>query len=308
MNADTSAKIIGRTVFYTRLGIGVFDRRWWEFRIRLFGATTLPSVGRLCAAGAVWIIFVDEDMDPKMLGSFRALVHSVGLEHAVTFAPVQFYFDAFAELEKFASARFKDGQNVGLVRIDDDDALASDFLDRCHSQLLNGNYEPALITLSAGWEVSLADRKMRPIQLEFGSMNTFFYGPTTLIRSFAEVGHHRLQGWATKNGLRIVVDDSPRPSFMYMRHKQSDTSFGARRSAILSDPGCRSMTQASYEAFGIDHQKLLGWRQHAIAAPSTGRKKTWEISATMLGEASRLRKELQEVKNRLRDTTSDVFD
>jgi hypothetical protein len=298
----------GPVVFYTRMGIGVFDPRWWDYRIRLFAATTLPSVSRFCTLGAEWIIFIDEDMDPSTLKSLQDLIHSAGLEKSVTFAPVQFHFDAFAELAAFAGARVKAGQNVGLIRIDDDDALASDFLVRCHSRLVEVEFEPAIITLSAGWEVSLAERKMRPINLEFMSLNTFFYGPISLVQSFAQAGHHRLIDWAPRNGLHVIVDDDPHHSFMYMRHKQSDTSFGARRKAILEDEGCRFLTQASYSSFGIDQQRLGDWRDHAKNAPSTGRNKTWEISATIVEDASRLRKELLSKKIQLRELTSEVFE
>jgi hypothetical protein len=298
----------GPTIFYTRLGIGVFDQRWWDFRLRLFAATTLPSVGRFCSSGAHWIIFIDEDLESATLGTLRELVDSAGLEHAITFAPVQFHFDAFSALKTFANARIGDDQNVALIRIDDDDALSYDFVDRCQTVLSRQGRVPSLITMPMGWEVSLADRKMRPMKLEFGSMNTFFFGPVYLVQSFAQVGHHRLEEWARKNGIRVIVDDDPRPSFMYVRHKQSDTSYGARRTAILKDEDCRFLTQASYSSFGIDQQRLDDWRQHASNAPSTGRNKTWEISASIVNEASQLRKELRERKDQLRRLTSDVFE
>lgn len=294
-------------IFYTRMGIGVFDPRWWDYRLRLFAATTLPSVGRFCRPGTEWIIFIDKDMDSETLKILRALVASVGLEHLVTFAPVQFHFDAFAELEAFASARAAEGQKVGLIRIDDDDALASDFLDRCLSLVARVDYDASLVTLPGGWEVSLADRKMRPISHEFMSMNTFFYGPASLVQSYAQVGHHRLAEWAQKNALNVIVDNEPSRSYMYMRHKQSDTSFGARRTAILEDEGCRFMTQASYSTFGIDQENLGQWREHAKNAPSTGSNKTWEISASIVDEAAKLRKELLSMKLQLRQLTTDVF-
>lgn len=304
---DLQADVVGPTIFYTRMGIGVFDPRWWEYRIRLFAATTLPSIGRFCSSDAEWIIFVDDDMDRRTLTSVQGLIHAAGLERVVTFAPVQFHFDVFPLLARFASERAGVGKNVGLVRIDDDDALASSFLNRCHSLLTRVNFEPSLISLAAGWEVSLADRQMRPKNHGFMSMNTFFYGPVSLVQSYAQVGHHRLVEWAPRNDLHVIVDSDPSPAFMYMRHKQSDTSFGARRRAILEDEACRFLTQASYSEFGIDQQQLGNWRDHSRTAPSTGPNKTWEISASIVEEASELRKELLSRKRLLRELTSDVF-
>lgn len=297
----------GRTIFYTRLGIGVFDPKWWDYRLRLFAAVTLPSVGRFCSPDVQWVIFIDEDMDQSTLSKVEGLVISAGLESSVTFVPLQFHFDAFDVLARLASSRAEGDGNIGLVRIDDDDALSADFIARCFGLLLKQDSAPALITLPAGWEVSLADRKMRPITLEFGSMNTFYFGPVALVQSFAAVGHHRLGAWAPKHGLQVIVDTDPRPAFMYMRHKQSDTSFGAHRSSILGDEAARFMTQATYAQFGIDQENLNVWRDYARTAPSTGANKTWEVAASVVADASRIKKELNSKKDTLRKLGSDVF-
>lgn len=285
-------------MFYTRLGIGVFDPLWWEFRLRLFAAVTLPSIARFCQQGATWALLIDEDMPPAALSRVTAHLQAARIADQVGLIPAQFHFDAPAALARFVGERFGSG-HVGLIRIDDDDALSAGFLDRAYAHVPDVHAaEPTIVTLTRGWEVSAADRKMRPLQLEFGSINTLFWGPARLAETYASTGHHRIREWAQARNGHIVSDPSGPWAYLYLRHKQSDSSYPARRRVIVEDPRSRFMTQAVYEDAGIDVASFLEWRAYAQDAPVLP-DKTWERASSLLGEVVRLRGEVGRKKQEL---------
>ncbi|RCK68250.1 hypothetical protein DT076_16505 [Desertihabitans brevis] len=293
-----------RTWFYTRVGIGIFDEAWWEFRTRLFAATILPSVARFCQQGARWVLVIDEDLSDSRVAALKAMVAEAGITSQVTLLPVQFHTDLFDALHVLLLEQ-ADERRVGIVRVDDDDALAADFLSRASQHLRED--ASALVTMTSGWEVALAERKKRPMELRFGSLNTLYWGLPDTFRSYAAVGHHNLPIWAEKNGIPVVADSEGDRMFMYMRHKQSDSSFGGRRKAILEDPAVHDMTAEAIERFGLDPDRYTAWREFARTAPGTGSAKTWALAADIVAAARAEPEKRAEHKRRLIEATRNVL-
>lgn len=292
--------------FYTRLGIGVFDPQWWKFRLLLFAATALPSVARFCRQGAHWAIFVDDQMDDATLTRVKGLIDQEGIGGNVHLVPIQFNFDLPARLHQLISDRHFGNENVSLIRIDDDDAVAENVLTRFADSLPSGD-NPTLVSLIRGWEVALAERKMRPMFLEYGSLNTMFHGPTSMVEAYAGTGHHQLKSWAVTAGLRMVLDAGHDRSFMYVRHKQSDSSFATRRAAIMRDRGCRDVTRSTLQRFGINEDRMQAWREYARTAPGMGNRKTWDIASDINERAYFAANDRHSLKQELISATSSIL-
>lgn len=295
-----------RTWFYTRLGIGVFDPQWWNFRILLFAATTLPSVARFCRQGAHWAIFIDDQMDDAVLTRVKGFIDEEGIGGNVHLVPIQFNFDLPARLHQLIDERHTGNENVSLIRVDDDDAIAENVLTRFADSLPSGDY-PTLVSLIRGWEVALAERKMRPIFLEYGSLNTMFHGPKSMVETYTGTAHHQQKTWAVTAGLHMVLDAGHERSFMYIRHKQSDSSFATRRAAILRDRGCRDVTRSTLHRFGINEDRMHAWREYARTAPSTGSRKTWDIASDIVERAAGAADDRHALKRELIKATSIVL-
>lgn len=284
------------TFFYTRMGIGISDRRWWEFRLRLFAAVTLPSVARHCRDGAKWILFIDSAMDADLINRLKKLVIGEGIEKRVQIAPIDFVNDIPENLQKICN-----GNNyVRIVRIDDDDAISADFFDRVPTGV-------GLYTLPLGYEIALTERKMIGVNRPFLSLNTIYSGPTSLVESYAWVGHHRLPEWAVTHSMPVVEIDSKSRSFLYVRHKQSDTSYGGRRKLIVESPSVVYLTAGAKDRFGVDDAALEEWRAFARTAPAAPASKTWDRTAKLNAEADACKKKLKQIKDQIRAETADIF-
>lgn len=283
---------------YTRFGIGISDPQWWDFRTRLFQAVTVPSMMRHVRAGVQWVIFVDADLP----ASTRKVLDSItGIQGKgrVLVRPLRFA----CELPEALAAEIGTDEMVGLSRLDDDDAISEDFFEALQNEEI-----PCVVSQSWGYEVDLATRVMRPIHSPLLSLNTTFIGPASLVAEYARIGHHRVGVWAGKRGLPVKeVRSATGYSFIYSRHKQSDTSFGSRRRAILEDPNSTPLTQATRMRFGFDETVFQAWREFAQTAPSTPASKTWDKTAELNAEAHRLCTELAKIRIQLRRTTADVF-
>lgn len=283
---------------YTRFGIGIADEQWWEFRTRLFQALTAPSMMRHVRRGVQWIIFVDVDMP----AATREVLDSISGIHGqgrVVVRPLKFA----CEVPEALVAEIGIDGMVGLTRLDDDDAISEEFFDVLHHEQI-----PCVVSQSWGYEVDLAKRIMRPLYSPLLSLNTTFIGPADLMAEYAQIGHHRVGVWAKKREFPVKeVRSATGPSFIYSRHKQSDTSFGAKRKAILEDPQAITLTPATRSRFGFDEAAFQAWRDFAQTAPSTPAGKTWDKTAELNAEAHRLYTEIAKIRLQLTRATSDIF-
>ncbi|MBD8045435.1 hypothetical protein H9638_16640 [Arthrobacter sp. Sa2BUA2] len=283
---------------YTRFGIGIADEAWWDFRTRLFRAVTLPSILRHVREGVHWVIFTDVDIPSRSRRALDAIAGNHG-DGQIIIRPLRFVCELPDALEWEVG---RDGL-VGVTRLDDDDAVSDDFFGA-----LQYEHEPCIVSQPLGFEADLATRIMRPIHAPMLSLNTTFIGNANLIAEYARVGHHMVGAWADKRGIptKEVQSESGR-SFIYSRHKQSDTSFGARRKAIREDEHSVVLTASARSRFGFDEAAFEDWRQFARTAPSAPSSKTWDRTSALNEQAYRLYKDLADVRRQQRSATANIF-
>lgn len=285
------------TYFYTRFGIGVSDPQWWDFRMRLFGAVTLPSISAHLDEGNRWVIMVDGMMDPLFSRQLHRMVEETGKREYISIVPVL----AYAHAPRMLGSMLAHHDKVRVVRMDDDDAISSNFLDLIPT-------DDGIHTFPLGYEVDLAGRQMRITNRPFLSLNTIYQGPGSLVEGYARLGHHRIKDWGTDHGLPVNQVNTPHKVWAYSRHKQSDSNFGAVRRSIRDDPTTTVFTSASRTAFGLNEELFESWRDYARTAPSTGRSKTWERNDEISEKAAHLLKQLDSLNFEARQNTSNIFE
>jgi hypothetical protein len=285
------------TYFYTRFGIGVSDPQWWEYRLRLFQAVTLPSIATHLNHETRWVIMVDGMMNPKLSRELHRIVQETGKAGHIDITPVL----AYAHAPRMLGAMLSHHQTVRVIRVDDDDAISHNFLDLAPET-------DGIHTFPLGYEVDLAGRQMRLTRRPFLSLNTIYQGPGQLVEEYVRLGHHRIQEWADKHQLPTARISTPDKVYIYSRHKQSDSTFGAVRRAIHDDPTTRVFTASARADFGINDARFDEWRKHARTAPSTGNTKTWDRNTEITNQAAQLLKQLDELNRAARRNTANIFE
>ena len=189
---------------------------------------------------------------------------------------------------------------VRVIRVDDDDALAENFLD------LIPNRE-GLHTLPLGFEADLLRRELRPTRRPCLSLNTVFHGRSDLVEKFAQVGHHVMREWAENNDITYNEIETSHKAYIYSRHRQSDSNFAAVRKSIAEDPRKKVFSGALRNRFGLSETAYLEWRQFTRNAPSTGIRKTWTMNAELGAKAGTTINELKSLNTRMRSNTKNIF-
>lgn len=286
-----------QTYFYTRFGIGISDQLWWEYRMRLFEAVTLPSLTTHLDNETRWVIMVDGMMDPLLKWDLHRMIEESGKAEYVSIIPVL----AYAHAPRMLGAMLSHYRKVRVVRVDDDDAISNNFLELVPD-------EDGIHTFPLGYEVDLAGRKMRITRRPFLSLNTVYRGPGQWVEEYVRLGHHRIEEWAKRHRLPTTRVSTPHKVYIYSRHKQSDSTFGAVRRDIQDDPNSKVFTARARQDFGINEKLFDAWRAFARTAPSTGNVKTWDRNAEITNQAARILKQLDELSVLARKNTARIFD
>lgn len=287
---------IDSVVFYTRFGIGVSDERWLDYRMRLFEAVTLPSIARFCAAGAKWYLFTDLWTREGLHVRLQQAIDRVEGGQNIRIVPLPLAAYMAPTLGALVSER----DILSAVRIDDDDALSSDYFNLIPSR-------PGLVTVSHGYEVLLSERKMRAMDYPYHSMNSVFTGTPEQVESFAWVGHHRIEEWGKKNRVGGSVVETSTVGYAYSRHKLADSGFGSIRRRILDDEATEPLSNAWRRRFGFDEERFQHWRQLDRATPHLSEAKTWHRGGDLVHDAGELSKTMAEIHRGIRASTGNLL-
>lgn len=240
---------------------------------------------------------VDGMMDPLLKWDLHRMIEESGKAEYVSIIPVL----AYAHAPRMLGAMLTHYKRVRVVRVDDDDAISKNFLDLVPD-------DEGIHTFPLGYEVDLAGRKMRITRRPFLSLNTVYQGPAQWVEEYVRLGHHRIEEWAKSRRLPANLVSTPHKVYIYSRHKQSDSTFGAVRRAIHDDPTARVFTAVARADFGLDEILFEAWRAHARNAPSTGNTKTWDRNNEITDQASQLLKQLDQLNGEARKNTANIFE
>lgn len=291
-------------VIVTRCGIGVFDMEWWEARLALFRAVTLPSILNATREFELtWFLLLDEDMPPQALSVLREFINEVGGEEVIRLTFVR----SSAEMNKAGLNAIRsvagDTERVLAMRIDDDDAVSSDAIVAAQEQLTN--YEkPAVITLPEGYAFNAPEQELGEFEYASNTSNTVYYGRVEELRKVLWGNHTKTFANARRSGFAAHSFKDGRRFFLYTYHRQGDGSYENRVSKIER---WRGLDQSDARRFGIDIAALDRWVElQSQTRPTVGL--TWRRTMPEVEQLRQLYAESGRLKARMVRTNSSIFD
>lgn len=289
-------------VITTRLGLGIYDHQWWDARLSLFEAITVPSISRFRELDIHWHILIDTDIPDAIYDRLRDIfktadsccVHFDFVEnHAFTRNAIRDSFRAHASST----------QRVIAMMIDDDDAVGRDFFDNILEEIARSPEESAVISMSNGCALNAPESEIGPLYYRSNTCNTVFYGRTSEILKVIFGSHVNWLDIAKGVGLRAIELDQPARQFAYTYHQQGDGSYGSR---VGSVQGWRPVSVEDYEWFGIDRVRFNDWKSVQSTVPETFGL-TWRRTQPEQFEMARLFAGMREIKKSAIDTNSSLF-
>ncbi|MGX0630859.1 putative rhamnosyltransferase [Corynebacterium afermentans] len=263
-------------VFYTRFGLGIYDERWLDFRLKAFETFTLPSLSALFSGRDQHLVFIDRDMPKAQKIKMRDLLRSFrrcGLNTRMV--SVDYHFDLPAVLDEIIWCEFGPDP-IYLGRVDDDDALRFDTIHRVKEAALRDPNARLLISNSRVLEYFPVE-KMALVS-PFSETVNVAYGTPDNLKGYASVGHKNLKKWAARNKISHVAINDDEPLLLYNRHRQASSRFGSRRSAVRDHADSFHLESNDLVDFGIDPQAVNEFRIWASEQPYAKQEPTWTIT------------------------------
>jgi hypothetical protein len=258
----------------TRFGLSIKDEAWFDHRIPLISAITVPSLLAQTDQEFHWALFTDPDLPPRtrvaleaMLKPFkgRAFLHSSSSYTS-------------ANVLALAQSRGLVDENgyVLTARIDDDDAWHSHTVSTVRQrsgEWLSGAQDTRglCMTFEKGLEWIMYDMldvdalqdkgvrivrqaAVRPWPFPFMSMSVFVLARAVDGESAISAGHLKMGQHLGARGYTVEIVSAAQPMWLYCRHKQVQTS--VQRAA--ADSVDMSLTDLARE-FGIDESRTKAY-------------------------------------------------
>lgn len=256
----------------TRFGIGVTDAAWFEHRLILIDALTVPSLAAQQRKTFRWCVFIDENIPPPVLVKLKKIVGQVAGTIITTLPHSP---KSLIRLSQELDLVDSDG-NVFTARIDDDDAWHPSVVSDMYlavskwSSNQRRSQEGVGVTFANGVEWIMYDMKdaerngkvrtqaVRPYRYPFLAMSTFVFGRMKSGISCLASSHSRLADTLRSLGADIVVIENQEPMWLYCRHKQALSSLQKSRSSH-QDIDISNLI----ERFGLSGHKVMSYIESA---------------------------------------------
>lgn len=242
-------------VAVTRCGIGIYDQKWWESRLELLKAITFPSLTRFEDLNFTWYILLDSAVPNNVYTALQELVQNSG-SRCVRFSFVDnpaFVREGMLNAVKSVAAP---NQRCIAMRIDDDDAVSSDFFENVLELALDESDKPAVISLSSGYAFNAPEQKMGELSYPSHPCNTVFYGTPAELNRIMFRNHVKWLQQAEALGFRSLDVDYKSEQFLYTYHKQGDGSYEKRVSKV---DHWREIDAQDVSRFGLQMVPLEAW-------------------------------------------------
>lgn len=290
-------------VAVTRCGIGIYDQKWWESRLELLKAITFPSLTRFEDLNFTWYILLDSAVPNNVYIALQELVQNSG-SRCVRFSFVDnpaFVREGMLNAVKSVAAP---NQRCIAMRIDDDDAVSSDFFENVLELALDEPDKPAVISLSSGYAFNAPEQKVGELSYPSHPCNTVFYGTPAELNRIMFRNHVKWLQQAEALGFRSLDVDSKSEQFLYTYHKQGDGSYEKRVSKV---DHWREIGAQDVSRFGLQMVPLEAWVKKQESLPKTVGL-TWRRAQGERWQLESLKAEMQRLKQEIVKTNSKIFD
>lgn len=303
---------VSRMLVATRFGIGIQDPAWYEHRLMLLSAITLPSLLAQTDQEFEWALVVDRSLSSGVRRSLEHLLSPLGDRvHLCA------HGSHLPTLRHLARDRCLVDQAGYLLagRLDDDDAWARDTVSAVRKRVeqwhVSGDSAPGyglsfedgiawmmydminLDKITEEGQSAVVPAALKPYAFPFTSISGYTYAEADEALTALVTGHARVEEVMKEKGYAIDIVSTQQPMWLYCRHKQTDAPVNRGKGPVLK------MTVADLaERFGIDEEAA----QSYIANSD---RYGYVRSLRMQGLRANATRELRKVERTLAVTSSD---
>ncbi|HET8862117.1 MAG TPA: glycosyltransferase, partial [Solirubrobacterales bacterium] len=281
-----------RMLIATRFGLGIRDPAWFEHRLVVMSAITVPSLMAQDDQEFDWGIFVEPDLSSDIRRALDTLIEPFDGR-----AFIDTHGHTPENLLKIATERnlVHPSGHVLLGRIDDDDAWAVGTVHRVREYTANWmrcqgdapgfglTFENGLVwimydMLDVDHLQSRGDAKprcasIRPYTCPWASISEFVYAPLSTGVTPIAGSHANVPKELTAQGFDIEVLGNDQPMWLYCRHKQADSAI---ERAAADSPNLELRVDELSGMFGIDSTKALDYIANAGTFGYTIKKRLFD--------------------------------
>jgi Putative rhamnosyl transferase len=313
----------------TRFGLGIRDPEWFEHRLEVISAITVPSLLAQDDQNFHWALFIDPDLPSNTL---RALEERLALFKGRAFLCTERHHESATVMALAQDRGLVDDDGYVLTgRIDDDDAWHRKTVravrERAENWRRNRGGTPGLaFTFETGlvWimyemlDIERLQEKgdrlihnagLRTYSVPFPSMSGFIFCHHRDGIGAISISHARIPKIVASKGYEIEYVSTDNPMWLYCRHKQSISSSQRSEKAdevevslakLARDFGIDEGRAKSYIANAHEHgygieKRLIGRRFLLTTALKEAHGRLNDPSATD-SQKARLKREEQQLK------------
>lgn len=248
-------------VLATRLGIGVYDQAWFDYRLELFRTITVASMAAQTSQDFTWLIVVDANMPPKARATVEQAI--AGLTNT-EILDVEFKTDFRPTVAAWCTqtARRTATDHVLTSRLDDDDALKTNAFERIHTEaadfLTTSPHQYAVFSLNIGTMWLPAQRRGYTRYHDSHSLGLSLMEPASHVTTVYSKPHRDIKQQFTPRGAHIKGIDGDTRWWLYATHRMadSDTGDGTRYKKIMEHKYGYHLDDNLLETFGLDPQAI----------------------------------------------------
>lgn len=286
-------------VLATRIGIGVYDEAWFDFRLSLFEAVTVPSMKAQSCQDFTWLLVVDQDMPVNARRRLDAAIESMP---NVLVEAVEFKTDLKDTVVKIAR-RAAEGRNADYVvtsRLDDDDAMHVDSFSRLHDEvrwtLRRTSHDLAVFSFNLGCMWLPSKRLGYTRYHDSHSLALSLLEPVIGCRGIYSRPHREIKNQLAPRGAYIKGFDGDEVWWLYATHNlaSSDTGDQKRADRIVSHKYGYSLDDRMLTSFGLDPSQIGELAELADPKARKAVLRMWAGSMDYEREIRGLRRKLNE--------------
>lgn len=285
-------------ILVTRVGIGIYDEAWFDYRLSLFEAITVPSMVSQSSQDFTWMLVVDEEMPaPARRRLDQVIAH---VDNALV-TPVEFKTDLVGTIVRTARERATEAGATYVVtsRLDDDDALRLDAFERLHSEV--GDYlrvssgRCAVFSFNLGcmWDPTkrFGFTRYHPSH----SIGMSLVEPAEDCESVHAYRHLKIKNRAAARGAYIGSIEGGTRWWLYSTHYLADSEHGdrSRINKVLNHPHGYPVDDSLLTSFGLHHGQIQGLERTPEPETAQTTRSLWLRAEEIEGEIRQRRDELR---------------
>lgn len=244
---------------FTRLGVGITNPKWYEYRLPLFRATAFSSLMAQTEKRFSWIIAIDHEIPSDALRELEEMRREFPCIQLITRDETR---EAPNPLHVLPSDR-----PCLTSRIDDDDAIHIDMYRQVYALADQADCD-TMFTFPAGLELDLRGRQYTPHGYPSYAMAAHLLTRDARKTNILTESHAKLTEFAQARALRHFLLSEIYPAWIYVRHVQVDSNL--RKSKALMPFSDNALDQMCRE-FGMAKNTLdqVMATQHLWGRPSS---------------------------------------